>query len=153
MFSGEKNADRYLLPIYAPLNIIAGLGWTALILLIEEKLTNIYKHFITATIIVSIIGIQMIFSLSIFPYNLAFYNPLLGGGGKAPQVMQIGWGEGLDKAAIYLNSKEGVENLRVLSWYAYGPFSFIFKGTASNIPASKNLDIDWDLFHIRYIKK
>ena len=86
----------------------------------------------------------MIFSLSIFPYDLAFYNPLLGGGGKAPQVMQIGWGEGLDQAAIYLNSKEGVENLRVLSWYAYGPFSFIFKGTARNIPASKNFDIDWE---------
>jgi hypothetical protein len=42
--------------------------------------------------------------------------------------MMIGWGEGLDQAARYLNDKPGAGKLKAISWYADGPFSFIFDG-------------------------
>jgi hypothetical protein len=41
--------------------------------------------------------------------------------------MQIGWGEGLDQAARYLNQKPDAENLKVISWYSTSSFSFFSK--------------------------
>ena len=52
----------------------------------------------------------------------------MGGSAKAPDVMMIGWGEGMDQAARYLNTKPGVEQLRVMSHYSDGSFSYFFLG-------------------------
>ncbi|MFC2055717.1 ArnT family glycosyltransferase [Chloroflexota bacterium] len=133
MSLGTKKFDRYLIPVYAPLDIIAALGWTAVAMWVKVKLPSAYSKVVSATILVLILGIQMASFSSIFPYNLSYYNPLLGGSRKAPQVMQIGWGEGLDQAAMYLNRKVGVKDLQVLSWYANGPFSFFFEGESIKI--------------------
>jgi hypothetical protein len=42
--------------------------------------------------------------------------------------MQVGWGEGLDQAAQYLNEKPDAKRLHVMSWYPIGSFSYYFKG-------------------------
>jgi hypothetical protein len=52
----------------------------------------------------------------------------MGGSQKAPEVMMIGWGEGLDQAARYLNKKPGASSLKVMAWYPDGVFSYIFDG-------------------------
>ena len=67
-------------------------------------------------------------ALAVSPHFMAYYNPLLGGGPKAPTVMMIGWGEGIDEAATYLNAKPNAAQLHVASWYAQGGFSYFFDG-------------------------
>jgi hypothetical protein len=57
--------------------------------------------------------------------------------------MQIGWGEGLDQAALYLNNKSNVEQLQAFSWYANGPFSFFFQGQSKNITSNTFTQEDW----------
>jgi hypothetical protein len=57
----------------------------------------------------------------------------MGGGKKAPEVMMIGMGEGLDQAAAYLNKKTGSEDMLVLSSIAYGSTSFFFEGRAEQM--------------------
>jgi hypothetical protein len=47
--------------------------------------------------------------------------------------MMVGWGEGLDQAARYLNQKPNTEEMRVISWSADGCFSYFFKGLAAAI--------------------
>ena len=111
---GSKKFDRYLLPVYAPLNIIAALGWTALALWLKQRLPALFARIVPAALLMLLIVFQAWSSLGIFPYPLAYYNPLLGGGRKAPQVMQIGWGEGLDQAAMYLNQKYQAKKLKIL---------------------------------------
>ena len=83
-------------------------------------------------------------SLRIFPNMLAYYNPLMGGSRKAADVMQIGWGEGLDLAALYLNQKTNAENLIVTSWYGNGPFSFFFKGELFDITDNTLTKNNWE---------
>jgi hypothetical protein len=75
-----------------------------------------------------VVAVQALGSLETQPYYLNYYNPLMGGGEKAPRVMMVGWGEGLDQAARYLNARPGAEELRVMSWYPDGSFSYIFNG-------------------------
>jgi len=40
----------------------------------------------------------------------------------------IGWGEGIDQAARYLNARPGAAGLKVMSWYPDGVFSYLFDG-------------------------
>jgi hypothetical protein len=87
----------------------------------------------------------LIGTIQTYPYYLSYYNPLLGGNARAPDVMWVGWGEGLDEVARVLNAKPDASNLRVMSWYARGPFSYFFKGTSSEIlPISDGVDLqEW----------
>jgi hypothetical protein len=63
----------------------------------------------------------------------------MGGARTAPQVLFIGWGEGLDETARWLNSQPNAEKLRVTAWYADGPFSYFFRGQAQDSSYSSSL--------------
>jgi hypothetical protein len=132
MTLGTKKFDRYLLPIYAPLDMIAGIGWVAfagwLYVQLKDRVSSWLALLLPVLMLVSAILVQAAGSLNTFPYYFSYYNPLMGGSQKAPQVMQIGWGEGLDEAARYLNTKESAADLHVISWYSPGSFSYFFKG-------------------------
>jgi hypothetical protein len=137
---GSKKIDRYLLPAYFPLALVAGVGWSALAGAANRWVMRI-RHDVNprgfigwgvALLAIAIVA-QAAFSLPHFPYYFTFYNPLLGGITNAPKVLMIGLGEGIDEAARYLNAKPDAENLRVASWYRGGSFNYIFRGHDLNI--------------------
>ena len=68
--------------------------------------------------------LQGMFALSQFPYYLTYYNPLVGGIHKAEDVLMVGWGEGLDQAADWIDEQPGADQSQVVSWYGAGPFSY-----------------------------
>jgi hypothetical protein len=143
MTLGQKKFDRYLIPVYPPLDILAGLGWVVCIIWLKDRLSNRASTIAVGFISAFVIIFQAGSSLSLFPDMFSYYNPLMGGGRKAPQVMQIGWGEGLDQAALYLNQKPDAENLVVSSWYSLGSFSFFFNGETVNIPSGVIVGDNW----------
>jgi len=172
MSLGAKKFDRYLLPSYAPLDLLAGMGWLALVKWSWGRSSN--SHFVIArsgfcdeaisgtvgtrllrqrtprndtimrisggrsrrwwlrlaasAAVVLAFGSQMFLVIQTHPYYLSYYNPLMGGSKKAPEVMMIGWGEGLDQAARYLDAIPGAAGLRVMSHYPDGSFSYFFRG-------------------------
>jgi 4-amino-4-deoxy-L-arabinose transferase-like glycosyltransferase len=136
MTFGQKKFDRYLIPVYPPMDILAGLGWFVCILWLKDRLPLRFRTIAVVFVSGLVIILQAASSLSLFPDMFAYYNPMLGGGRKAPQVMQIGWGEGLDQAALYLDQKPGANKLVVSSWYGSASFAFFFKGKTINIPSS-----------------
>jgi hypothetical protein len=144
MTFGQKKFDRYIIPTYAPLDILAGLGWYAWILWLKGKLPSRVRKASIPIAISFIFSLQAVCFLRIFPNMLAYYNPIMGGSRKAPDVMQIGWGEGLDLAALYLNQKSDAENLMVTSWYGDGPFSFFFKGETFDMPGLTLTKDSWE---------
>ncbi len=108
MTLGAKKFDRYLLPIFAPL--ICSPVWAGLRLPArysdvfgERRRANAGRaKWLSAIGIAGLAGIIVLQALSAgstYPYYFSYYNPLAGGPAKAPQVMMIGWGEGLDQAA------------------------------------------------------
>ena len=56
---------------------------------------------------------QALLVLPYHPHYLAWYNPLLGGLRQAVRTLPVGWGEGLEKAAAYLNLQPDAETLTV----------------------------------------
>lgn len=158
MTLGGKKLDRYVLPALPPLTLVAGLGWAALAGWLAGRwawLRRMKGQWVLLTLVVLA---QLACALPHFPYYLSYYNPLLGGAARAPQVMMIGWGEGLDLAAEYLNQKAGAEDMVVLSSIAYGSTSFFFEGQAEqmfrfdhNLSAEKRQilhDVDYALVYV-----
>ena len=131
---GAKKFDRYLLPVYPALNLLAGMGLAGVVDLLARRLGVHPAQSVKRGIIVNglflllIIAAQASFSLPTYPYYLSYYNPLLGGSARAPDVMQIGWGEGADQAARWLAEKADAAQTTVASAYTNGPFSYFYPG-------------------------
>ena len=144
---GDKKFDRYLMPLYAPLDIIAGLGWSYPILALVKRPVHGILRFAPYGAALVVIALQAFVTLRTYPYYLSYYNPLLGGARQAANVLPIGWGEGLDLAAQYLNKKPNVRKLEVISYYASGCFSYYFEGKIREASFSSEItEDDWQKF-------
>jgi 4-amino-4-deoxy-L-arabinose transferase-like glycosyltransferase len=128
MSLGSKKFDRYFLPAFLPLDLVAAAGWYALANWLEARYPRVKKYFLNYALLAGVVAIQLAATIRTAPYYLTYYNPLWGGIRKAPQVMTVGWGEGLNQAAIYLRSKPGFCDQRIISWYtlAYNWYSSSF---------------------------
>ena len=58
------------------------------------------------------------------PYALAYYNPRRGGP-AASRVLLVGWGEGLDQVAAYLNAQPSSERQLIAIYF---PLELNFQG-------------------------
>ena len=129
---GAKKFDRYLLPVFAPLDLVAGLGWFTLMEGLYQRLSRpvsaAWRNLGAFSLVGAFLLIHLTGVLQTFPYYLNYYNPLLGGSRRAASIMMVGWGEGLDQAARYLNSISIAKGVRVLSWYGEGCFSYFYAG-------------------------
>ena len=140
--TGAKKFDRYLLPIFPMMDILAALGLLALGEAIggcicPETLQGARKKISRSRTFALGVGLVLLlqggFALPHYPYYLTYYNPLLGGIRQAAQTLLVGWGEGYEQAVRYLNKKEDAAHLSVATWYAkqcVGPF---FSGQAHKL--------------------
>jgi len=132
--AGQKYT-RYILPAMLALNLIAGIGWYWLLRLIYEPRNKPIAKFFAITLVVTGLMLSLFWGVvSTYPYYFQYFNPMFGGIRGATRVMQVGWGEGLDQAARYLNTKPDAQRLRVISWYGDAPFAYFFNGKTINMP-------------------
>ncbi|MEA3440473.1 MAG: hypothetical protein U9R58_09330 [Chloroflexota bacterium] len=117
MSLGEKKFDRYLLPIFLPLDLIAGVGWVAAVDWIACRYERLRKPVFQYGAIALLAVFQMAFALPYQPYYLNYYNPLLGKADDVPADMFAGWGEGLSEAALYLDQNVNKEKEVAIAWY------------------------------------
>lgn len=66
-----------------------------------------------------------------YPYYLAYFNPLLGGLPRAVETTLVGWGEGMEQAAAYLNRQPNAESLYVAAVPSQTLLPY-FRGTGQN---------------------
>ena len=112
MTLGEKKFDRYLLPVFPFVQVFAGYGILALVEWAMRRIRRVGLAPIVAGGLTLGLGMTI---LAEAPYYLTYYNPLVGGKRAAVRTLLVGWGEGLDQAAAYLNSLPGSENSIVAS--------------------------------------
>ncbi len=129
MSMGAKKFDRYLLPVYPALDLVAGWGWVAACLWLRRRWPGAGRERALGLALLLVVGLQIATALPHYPYYLTYYNPLLGGGDRAVTVMQIGRGEGADRAATLLNRDLAEPAATtVASAFPNGPFSYFFQG-------------------------
>ncbi len=157
--TGEKKQDRYFLPVYPWFNLIAAGGLVTL----TAWLTTFYRSRNpsqppqplrnTFYVLLSFILVLNGFLVAThFPYYFTYYNPLLGGLRGAAGAMTIGWGEGLDLAAAYLNEHD--PGARVASWYesTFAPF---YHGPSISYSKEKGKALagDYAIFYINQTQR
>jgi hypothetical protein len=157
MTSGEKKQDRYILPVYPTLSIVAAFGLA--------QLSNLKLPWSVAyarqpsnlkflLLVITILIFQGALVVANYPYYLTYYNPMLGGIRGAERMVTVGWGEGLDVTAAYLNQKPDARDLRVSAWYqsTFAPF---FKGEAISYSKEKGKAMagDYVVFYINQLQR
>jgi hypothetical protein len=164
MTLGDKKFDRYILPIYPIVEILAALGLCQLGALLAKRIGRRYRDTILsgrsawAFGLAVVAALQAGFALPHYPYYLTYYNPLVGGGRLAPQVYYVGWGEGLDQMARYLNQKPGGAQLEVSSWYHRELIPF-FLGSADRLDPKGDANLmpwhmaDYVVFYLNQVQR
>jgi len=104
-----KKADRYVLPAIPFLAVVAAVGLATL----ARRWPRRGAIALVGTVVVAHAAMLLL----VWPYPLAFYDPLLGGGRAAAQMISVGWGEGLDQVAEAVNRLPGADQLTVASPY------------------------------------
>jgi hypothetical protein len=112
---GDKRDGRYLLPIYFALCILAALG----LQFIYQRLKHLRPFRVNLRVAQTNayqIGFAILlvgFSVTFYPYYLTYYNPLAGGSWAAAKLIRVGWGDGMEEAAAWLNAQPNAGQLRV----------------------------------------
>ena len=146
MTLGAKKFDRYLLPIYPPIDLVAGVGWVAAVSWILRQQPQRLRRIVAPAILLAALAGQAFVTASSSPYYFSYYNPMLGGTPQAPSVMMVGWGEGLDQAARFLNNQPGVDRQQVMLGLWSGTFSYFYDGKIrwSNFAPGETTIQDWE---------
>ncbi len=163
---GHKKGDRYLLPIFPAVDVLAAFGLCNLFRVVCSRFKSIvtagteFMEVKTKSLRVLCVlcgsvclALQAAFALLHFPYYITYYDPLVGGGRLAPWALLVGWGEGLDEAARYLNAKPDPERLEVAVWYSrqFKPF---FRGqTVDLFDAEPTLGADYAVFYVNQTQR
>ena len=108
MSVGAKKLDRYVLPALMAANLLAGVGIWALARQVQRA---------AGLIVLLAVLSQLALFVTTQPYPIAVYNPLLGGAATAQRLMTVGWGEGLDQEAGFLNAQPNAESIAIATNY------------------------------------
>lgn len=151
----SRRGDRYILPVYFATEILAALALVGLATWLKRHLPALFSWLhLTATGLLALAVVLQAFLVVLYhPYYLAYYNPLLGGSATAPYRINIGWGEGLDLAARYLNELNLQNPPQVASWYS-NQFAPYYRGLTLDLSdQSSALTGNYVVFYINQVQR
>jgi 4-amino-4-deoxy-L-arabinose transferase-like glycosyltransferase len=118
-----KKFDRYLLPVFPALTIVAAAGVLAAARALTSQATRNAQRgtrlqsLFASSLVVAIVLVFQAATLAWYhPYYLGYFNPLLGGGPVAQRTLLVGWGEGMEQAGAWLSQRPDLDRGPVLSW-------------------------------------
>jgi len=145
MTLASKKFDRYMLPAQVMLDLLAGVGlWRAgalasgwrsgkphprpLPIAMERGADSTSPPLhrsgegvggwgLPVILVAGVAAVQLALLLAVRPYPITYYNPLAGGPERAQQLIMVGWGEGLEQVADWLNQQPNADRLQVVSSY------------------------------------
>jgi 4-amino-4-deoxy-L-arabinose transferase-like glycosyltransferase len=135
-----KKQDRYLLPLFPFLDLLAAFAFVKVSKSASRQIskwtntqhaTRNTQHAIRIILPFLLLIIHALPTLTAYPYYLAYFNPLLGGLPRALETTLVGWGEGMEQAAAYLNQRPGADQLYVAAVPAQ-TFLPYFRGKGEN---------------------
>ncbi|MFN8456212.1 MAG: glycosyltransferase family 39 protein [Anaerolineae bacterium] len=182
MTLGSHKQDRYLLPIFPALDILAAIGWVwlwdwwqsrnqkygpgsvensnsptpslcaPLASLLPTSLLLTSLLLTPYFLLPTILLLQLLTILPHHPYYYSYFNPLMGGGQTAVRTMRIGWGEGMDQVGAYLAAKPNSRELTVSSRFTHNMLGF--KGDlVSLLPDGRWTQADYLVLYIQQVQR
>jgi hypothetical protein len=135
-----RNHNHYVLTALMALDVMAGIGLAWGYGWLAEKAPVFQKRWVAAALFAVLIGLHVTGGLLQYPYYYTYTNPIAQALMPGYHDPDAGYGEGLELAGAYLAAKPSASDLKAMSWYAAGPFSYFFPGTTYNLLISENVD-------------
>ena len=146
--AGEAGLDRYLLPAVPFLALLAGAGWD----LVRDRVAPRGLTPAAALVPVGVVAGQLAMLLPHFPEGVTYFSPLLGGAAAAGQTLAIGQGEGLERAAGYLNAEPGAASRVAAAPGFASAFAPYFRGRTVDFTRGVDwLAADRVILYIRHV--
>lgn len=121
-----KKGDRYLLPFFLFWDVTAAVAIAAM--LTHARRVKSWSASAFLFVCLMALGWQLVNLFQIHPHELAYRNPWFR---PVAQARTMGWGEGLELAAKYLNEKPNASQLLVASYYE-ASFQYRFTGSVTS---------------------
>lgn len=170
MTLGSHKQDRYLMPIFLGVDILAAIGlvylwdWVVKQGLVKLKIGANAEEitptsyslpptpFLDYAFLAVLLVIQLATIVPHHPYYYSYFNPLMGDGPMAVRTMRIGWGEGMDQVGAYLAAKPDSQNLAVASRFTHNMLGF--KGDQiSLLPDGRWTQADYIVLYIQQVQR
>lgn len=142
MSLGDKKFDRYILPVYPFMEVVAALGFATMASIVGDTVRR-HRRLITAGALALAVLFQGASYLTVFAYPLNYYNPLLGGLSSAVDEVQVGWGETDKEAAEYILDHAERDDVTVRMSGSRGPLLYFMPEPAVVQPHPFKTVADW----------
>ncbi len=163
-----KKLDRYVMAVIPAIVLLAAVGLDPLLRAGYTLLNragslrplqnagrgDAYRSLIFSLGVIGILVVQLLFAVPVAPYYLTYYNPLLGGVERAATLVPVGWGEGLERAAAFLNNLPQAESLAVAGWYSdiFQPY-FVGQQASFSDDGRAQLAADYVVFYVNQVQR
>jgi 4-amino-4-deoxy-L-arabinose transferase-like glycosyltransferase len=115
-----KKFNRYLVPVFPPIDILAavGLAWIldVRVQILELWLARSHIQNLKSKVLMGIVALIAAVNVAWWhPYEIAYFNSALGGAQVGTQMLLAGWGEGFEQVAAWLNQQPDITNVVTVS--------------------------------------
>ncbi len=110
-----KQFNRYILPIFPLLDILAAVGIGGALAWASASLSQSAARLVQRAGVASLTALAAVNLALWHPYSIAAFNQLLGGAPVGVRLLTAGWGEGYDQVAAWLNQQEDITGVLTVS--------------------------------------
>ncbi|MEM8530230.1 MAG: glycosyltransferase family 39 protein [Chloroflexota bacterium] len=134
-----KKFDRYIVPVFPLIDIIAAVGLVGgIYFLARMMMVGWQPKFIASAL--SVMGaLAFVNALLWHPYGIAAFNQLLGGTATGTRTFQAGWGEGYEQVAAWLNEQPDITGVLTVSGMRSSLQPFLREGAQTAGPENMQL--------------
>ncbi|MGC8877943.1 MAG: ArnT family glycosyltransferase [Anaerolineae bacterium] len=150
-----KKQDRYLLVLFPFLDLLAawGLVWLGERVIAWSNCSRCFTTWGVSSLWVVLITFHAYPVVTHYPYYLAYFNPLMGGLPRAVETTLVGWGEGMEQVAAYLNAQPDAAKAYVAAVPAHILLPY-FRGSGENFYTNDvALRADWVVLYVSQVQR
>ena len=153
-----KKFNRYLVPIFPSVDVLAAVGlvWGADVIGgIVGRTRRTWVHMaprVALLQIVAIIVVAMASAARWHPYDIAYFNPVLGGAQRGANTFMIGWGEGFEQVAAWLNEQPDITGVTTVTSIALPLQPYLRPGAQAVVEDTLSPQAGYVVAYVRYIQ-
>ncbi len=132
-----KKFDRYIVPAFPALDILAAAG---LIRIADFRSLQSQVSNLKTQILIAAVGLLSLINVAYWhPYSIVAFNQVLGGTRAGAQTFTIGWGEGLEQVADWLNLQPDIAGVRTVALRVSSLRPYLRSGAQADFPKGDQL--------------
>jgi hypothetical protein len=155
-----KKFNRYVLPVFPGVDVLAAVGliWGAEQVGMLAQRVRSSAYVVAPRITNALLSIVVLVALANVawwhPYSIAYFNQILGGHQAGKWAFFLGWGEGFEQVAAWLNKQPDIKGVVTLSRRNSVLHPYLREGAQSDEPGGGKLppDAGYVVVYIRQVQ-